>query len=430
MACSANATIEDLAIRNCITSSAVSIPVSGDQRIDVAFRRMLFEDNDASLDQTLGFTDFEAFASGGAIRADLNTFVTVIDSVFTGNVALHGGAIYTAGSLSVSNSVFRRNEATQSGGGAIDSNAVGVIDDATSLRVEGCQFVENSALNGQQGGAPFNPNGAPIEADEFLKFASPTFTGGALLVREVVTVDIISSTFEDNTATSGGAIFFATQVGNELPGKGGPVEHEIRNCTFTGNIAKLSSPDINHGGAIFLSTLNRQVAPRLIDDRFIGNKASFGGALHALTTHENEITINGCHFEENEATMAGRLFCDVEFHCYKRENHANNRPTTYMGYPCSCQCENVTLVPPYDGVGPPTLDRKIQQGEQNHVKQNAYSRGVHAWRILPVQRLCFSEFYYMLQTRSNLRYNRNVRVSPFPPKGDIRPPKQEGEDAA
>ena len=239
--CSANATVENLAITGCTTASAVMIPLSRKEHIGVVFRDILFENNNATGDFAFreDFVVFSAGASGGAIRADRNTTVTVQRSVFAGNGADQGGAIYTAGNLIVSDSDFRGNVASHSGGGAICSNAIEAATDflqlgnqtfrspTNILTINNCQFGQNMALNGWPGQQRFTASGVPIESIEFFRFDNPTLAGGAILVREVGTVDINSSKFEDNTASAGGAIFFSIEIADQLVIGAPDFVHEI-----------------------------------------------------------------------------------------------------------------------------------------------------------------------------------------------------------
>ena len=72
-------------------------------------------------------------------------------------------------------------------------------------------------------------------------------------------------------------------------------------------MANLSYTEINHGGAIFLSVLNNQIVPKFMNSKFIANKAKFGGAMHMLTTNQNEVAVLDCLFEGNEASSAGQF---------------------------------------------------------------------------------------------------------------------------
>lgn len=352
--CSGNATVEDLAIKGCSSSSAVMVPLSRKEHIEVVFRNMLFENNNATGDFEFrdDFAVFSAGASGGAIRADRNTTVIVQQSVFIRNGADQGGAIYTGGTLIVNNSEFRGNVAGESGGGAIYSNAQEAASDfldlgiqtlrgpTNVLTVSNCSFILNAALRGQSGRPPFTASGASFESDEFFSFATPAFAGGAILVREVGTVDISSSIFEENTASAGGAVFFSIQKADQLLPGAPAFHHEIRNCTFAKNVAVSPEPirpSINHGGAVFLSVLNSQIIPKFIDTQFIANKAEFGGALHMLTTNQNQVDVFDCLFEGNEANSAGQWTKSALVVSWSMQLQVCHSPLS----PCGCNRKNI-----------------------------------------------------------------------------------------
>eukprot|EP00803_Ostreobium_quekettii_P003270 evm.model.scf_1296.1 EVM.evm.TU.scf_1296.1 scf_1296:1031-7786(-) len=267
-----------------------------------------------------GFLDFGGSGGGGAIRADVNTTVTVVDSQFIANEASQGGAIYTAGSLFVNGSTFRRNVATASGGGAIKSNA-----DAANLQalqqsqvspgvasnefvIRGCVFEKNNAPRGIETEPFFSASGAPIEKNDFFgAFGSPSPSGGAVLVWDVGRVQIEDCSFEKNTATTGGAIYFIVRD-LALP-IGAQLVHRVENCTFSDNTADLMEGPldarINHGGAMFVVSLDKEIRPQLVDCQFISNKANYGGALHILTSSQSAMQVSGCEFEANQAETAG-----------------------------------------------------------------------------------------------------------------------------
>eukprot|EP00803_Ostreobium_quekettii_P001172 evm.model.scf_388.6 EVM.evm.TU.scf_388.6 scf_388:61491-71525(-) len=305
---SGSITIRDIVITNCTTSSSLVLTSSS-----VVFQNVVFENNTAMgiPDFDISFVDTDAAESGGAIRADVNTTVTVIDSEFSSNEASQGGAIYTAGSLLVNDSVFEDNVAVFGGGGAIKSNAgTANFQDAdvfsgnasNEFVLRGCQFMRNSAPNGNKVDPLTSRSGAPIEKNQFFdSFGNPSFTGGAILIRDLGTVEIDDCDFENNTASTGGAIYFNM---DDLGLVGSP-PHRIQGCTFTGNRADLSDASISHGGAVFVVSLDTAVRPVIADSRFRSNKANFGGALHILTASQSAMEVSGCLFEGNQADTAG-----------------------------------------------------------------------------------------------------------------------------
>ena len=130
-----------------------------------------------------------------------NGNLTVRDSVFVNNSATNGGAIYSVGALTVEESEFVNN--TAQSGGAIYYNLVnGEFNVIDSI------FIDNKAT--QRGGAIFVGYGLPtVEGSEFYNNTA-TANGGAICFWRAVG-EIDDSYFENNTAVSstGGAVNLA-----------------------------------------------------------------------------------------------------------------------------------------------------------------------------------------------------------------------------
>src|SRR5690606_528094 len=104
----------------------------------------------------LAFADATApaTADGGAIRSHAD--LTVYDSLFTENGASHGGAIFVAGgSLTATNVVFELNSAAVRGGAVY-------ADNQTRVELLNSTFTENQATNG---GAVMTGSGSPLPAN-------------------------------------------------------------------------------------------------------------------------------------------------------------------------------------------------------------------------------------------------------------------------
>ena len=132
-------------------------------------------------------------------------------TIANGNIADFGGGIANGGTLTVTNSIFSGNSATQGGvGGGIYNNS--------TLTVTNSTFSGNSATQGGAGGGIFN----------------------------LGTLTVTNSTFSGNTATQGslgGGIY----NGNTLT---------VTNSTFSGNSASVGGGSIfNDGTATFKGTI-------------------------------------------------------------------------------------------------------------------------------------------------------------------------------
>ncbi len=110
------------------------------QPADVTFERVVFKDNTAA-------------GRGGALFSNLGN-VTVIDSLFTNNLAASGGAIANSGgTLSVERSTLAANRATADGG-ALYNVDHGSVGRSGNMTVTVSTLVDNQAAN--HGGALFN----------------------------------------------------------------------------------------------------------------------------------------------------------------------------------------------------------------------------------------------------------------------------------
>lgn len=163
-------------------------------------------------------------ASGGAFYVATRAVVSVLDSRFEGNEALHdGGAFHQAeGHLSMTKARLRDNTSVQGRGGALYGGTAQVT-------LTQCELSENSA--GSQGGAAWltlfdDPD--PPEAGE------PAETS---FIRRSSFWDNVAGTYAQGR---GGALY--------LVGQAVAVTNSILNTTFSGNAALAAG----QGGAIYL----------------------------------------------------------------------------------------------------------------------------------------------------------------------------------
>lgn len=138
--------------------------------------------------------------NGGAVYT--NGPLTITNSVFSGNSASDGGAILAEGPVTISASTFSGNTATTAYGGAIDNSS--------QLTVTTTTFSNNSASNGSgSGGAirnSFYANSATITASTF---SGNTAGDGGGAIYNSSTLTVRNSTFSANTAGyHGGAAIY------------------------------------------------------------------------------------------------------------------------------------------------------------------------------------------------------------------------------
>ena len=228
--------------------------------------------------------------TGGAIY-NIGTF-TLTDSMINNNDAITGGAIYNdyGGVLTVTNGTFNNNsEGAITNGGSLDvqnssftgntADYGGTINNGNGLTVNNCTFNKNKA---KDGGAIWSAS-----CSHLYLISNSTFTGniatnygGAIYVESNdwrVDPVISNSTFIDNTAFGGGAIYTEAVLA-------------ITNSTFNGNSVT------NWGGAIY--NINNLTAT---NNTFSNNKAFNGGAI----CNGGELTLNNSTLNNNNAAGYG-----------------------------------------------------------------------------------------------------------------------------
>ena len=213
--------------------------------------------------------------------------VTITDSTISGNSTPgYGGGVSNIGVLIVTNSILTGNSAPSSaGGGAIYSQGTLTITNST--------FTNNTAGRG----SIYNDGTATITNSTFSS-NSATANGGGISNNGTVTVT--NSTFSGNTATYGGGIFNSTGTatvtnstfsGNSIIGGiGGGINNtggtlSITNSTFSGN-----TTDVDYAGAIFSDGTLHLKNTILANSGFSGDCYN-GGTI--ATDINNLIEVNG-----------------------------------------------------------------------------------------------------------------------------------------
>ena len=235
----------------------------------VAISDSTFKGNDAGKSMGGAVTNTSGSAPGKSI-------ITITGSTFEGNKAGNGGAVWngTYGQVGITDSTFKGNTAVAGIGQG------GAITNANAMTITGGSFANNTA--NYSGGAIYNGAHAAT-GNASLTIDGTTFTGNS------VTADF-NTTKNDNIA--GGAIFNDTNA-----------KLNVTNATFTDNTSSLK------GGAIF----NRDGEVTITDSTFKGNSVltSAGGAVlneSGDTTQTGTITITGSTFEGNKAGNGGAVW--------------------------------------------------------------------------------------------------------------------------
>ena len=211
-------------------------------------------------------------SGGGAVQVmSINNGVTVSLNNLTlkdGSALLHGGGgIFNEGTLTVNNSIFSSNSATNAGGG---------IYNAGTLTVNNSTFSSNSATIG---GGIYNAGTLTVNNSAFSSNSSTPLSGGGIYNDNGGTLTVTNSTFSGNAAIdTGGGI-----------SNGGTLT--ISNSTFSGNSsANAGGGILNNGGTLTVS-----------NSTFSGNSAPIGGGI----ANSKTLTVNNSAFSNNSASTQG-----------------------------------------------------------------------------------------------------------------------------
>ncbi|MEE1128713.1 MAG: hypothetical protein UHW99_01895, partial [Methanobrevibacter sp.] len=219
------------------------------------------------------------FVDGGNVNINGSTFFKNGDGAI-------GGAIYlqiNTNNLNVTDSTFISNLAATSGGAIY--TATSNVDDLIILN---STFIDNSAPSG---GALYLANAkySNITDSKFISNRATT-SGGAIYIWstfDTFIANIYNSTFTDNTAPNGGAIYDNVGILN------------VNKSDFINNMATVTSASKSYGGAIYTITSK---SVNITNSNFIGNNvkttsnAAYGGALYI---GKGEINIENSTFEKN-----------------------------------------------------------------------------------------------------------------------------------
>ena len=239
---------------------------------DITFNGMtfynynIFNATNANFINGHGVKDRYGSFYGGAIYSyyasnTQNTKVTLINCSFKDNTANYGGAVYIkSGYLTVENTTFLNNAATNFGGAIACENSLNVS-------ISKSRFIKNNSTQGS-GGALY------IKKSNLLNIRGSVFTGsnarfgGAVAILNTTT-SIGNCDFVGNSARyMGGAVFqiYSTfesenstyKLNTALNGAGAYIDHTdlilIKNNSFENNTA------LNLGGAIYSILNNRTYA--------------------------------------------------------------------------------------------------------------------------------------------------------------------------
>lgn len=231
---------------------------------------------------------------GGAIYVNEGNNFSVDASKFIKNNASIGGAIYwTGGDGIIFNSTFDMNSASEDGGAIFFNGSEGIIDNSnfTNNRAKYCGALYMESIKGIMDKCIFTNNVATesagalgwvkkengtIRGSKFINNSAPI--GGAIYVYNANEFYIITSDFENNTASlNGGAIYWDSGI-----------DGSITASSFINNNAT------ENGGAVYFNGTNGKFAY----SQFTNNTASSGGAIY----NNGSIIAGDIRFTNNNAT--------------------------------------------------------------------------------------------------------------------------------
>ncbi|MCB9684209.1 MAG: hypothetical protein H6738_00335 [Alphaproteobacteria bacterium] len=167
-------------------------------------------------------------------------------------------------------------------------------DDGSAILVRNGGRLDVSETTFTNNGSSSIDGGAIYVADGSLNVVDSTFAfntarlGGAIRVDNNLPATILTSTFDDNVATDGGALHL----------RGPTATHGNR---FAGNVAT------NRGGAVFSETNSASLQVQA--SSFLANGADAGGAIYAKNIAE--LAVVGSDFCRNEAaTQGGAVYAE------------------------------------------------------------------------------------------------------------------------
>ena len=202
-----------------------------------------------------------------------------------------GGAIYCTNDLTIDNSTFKNNYATDYGGAAYAKN-INVNNNQDSNQPHNSFFINNKARN-DDGGALYSNGDSHVKNAIFTGNNAENEDGGAIYCTNDLTID--NSIFKNNHARDRGGAAYA----NNIYINNNQVSNQIYNSFFINNT--LSEKKGHEGGALY-SNGDLYVKNAILKD----NKArKDGGAIFCC----DNTYITHCLFESNKAD-GSKYECD------------------------------------------------------------------------------------------------------------------------
>ena len=301
-------------------------------------------------------------AGGGALLYSPTGDVSITNCTWQSNSALYGGGMsfsgvwfyyyYSTGDVSITNCTFQNNSAIYEGGG------VRFYDSKGNVSITNCTFQNNSAT--YNGGAVF----FWVEVLKLTESAgdeniiSCTFQknratyGGAIFIVSIRSTLINSSTFTNNTAVGGAAVYAMNSIiqsffvaSNILTSDPAPFGYlRLQGVMVKDNHCSCNDYNELRGGAIYFNGMNVEIFGNTVTESQFSSNSPLGAIqgmngllqLHGIITFKNNTGVNGgaislsnnvplyfyegcaVEFSGNEATeFGGAIYNDGDLHVGK-----------------------------------------------------------------------------------------------------------------
>ena len=231
---------------------------------------------------------------GGAVYVAADGTANFTGCRFTNNVGSDGGAISSAGSLTLSSGTVFTNNTASGSGGALNLTAGSVTLTGVNFG-DGTTSSHNSAA---QGGAVSVAEGAVLTlTGSSINVNSADFGGG---IYSAGTVNLSGNTINGNRATDGGAVYLTSTARLNITG--------TDTQAFSENIAS------GNGGAIYAGNQGSDMSALNFSApvSFSNNKAANGGALWVYEGSQLGGINSSARFSNNTADYGGALYVATE----------------------------------------------------------------------------------------------------------------------
>ena len=277
-----------------------SIVIAGEEGIEICGSDLarVFKVTDGA---TLTLNDVTicdgAAEKGAGVYVDSGSALNADGVIFTNNVAvLRGGAIYSEGTVEIKDSTIQENYISKrDGAGSENKGGAAIYNNGGVTTLDNVQVIDNlkDYVNGNVLNGAIVANGTTSIKNSYFKNNKGRY-GGALTQTDTdKTLTVENTTFEDNEAIFGAAIY---------DNEGSLV---VKDCKFYNNTGigpGSAGTSSSQGGAILVMG---EAAADISGSEFINNTADLGGAVAISSGATGTFTIDNCDFIENTANNYG-----------------------------------------------------------------------------------------------------------------------------